>query len=147
MENLYLEYGTMVVTGVLALLGVLWSKVIWERIKDMKGSRIILRTWLELKSALLSVHQTYVKALREANQDGKLTEAEKKMAMERALKEAKSNIGTKGLKRLARILGLSSVESWLSTQAEGLLAEMKSSGELPSSKDFVTPATDAPPKQ
>lgn len=135
MAELYMQYGVAVVSGVVFLVGLLWSKVLWDRLKDTKAGRVLARTGQEMKAVLLSVNQTYVKALREANADGKLTEAEKKEAMARAMKELKSNLGVKGLRRLARILGLPSADFWLETQAEGMLGELKASGLIPGSKD------------
>jgi hypothetical protein len=92
---------------------------------------VVERAFAEVKDAVLLVEQTYLSALRKANEDGKITEEEKKQALALAVAEAKKLIGMAGLKRLARVLGLGDVDAWLSSKVEVAVATGKLAGVLP----------------
>ena len=125
MLDLYIQYGTVVLGLLLSALAWGAIRLVMAKVKSLKIRDILFRFGTELRSVVLEVNQTYVKALKEASADGKLTDEEKKEALERAIKKLKSNLGMNFLKKLARILGLSSVEEWLVTQAESMVAGLK----------------------
>lgn len=125
MYELIAEYGTTALGWILSGLGLLLAKFVWHRIGNEKVRGILERAWLEVKAAVKEVGQTYVEEVRRAMADGKLTEREKRIAKEEAVKIAKSNIGPKGLKALARALGLESVEAWLSNKVEAAVSDEK----------------------
>ncbi len=139
-----------VVPWTIALVALLLSKFVWSAISHKTGREILQRTWNEVADAVMETWQTYTSELKRARADGLLTEAEKREAKRRAVETAKSNIGVKGLKRLANVLGFSSffgeanekVDAWIESKTEVALAGLKSSGVL---KNGVAPGTIALP--
>ena len=122
--------GDEVLAWVATLLAGLFARYILVKIGREVAQKYLGRSWIEVKSAVAEVYQTYVSALKEANLDGKLTAEEKAEAKSRALKVAKANIGKKGLSRLLRILGLESdaLDTWLGTQVEAAVDLSKKEG-------------------
>jgi len=128
MEQLYAEYGPALLTLVIAALGAVLTRLVHGKVKSNLASGMILRAIDEVWAAVREISQTYVKKIKEGElSDGRLTDDEKKEAMEYALAVAKANIGTKGLRRLARVLGLGNLDSWLTTQAESAVVALKAS--------------------
>ena len=115
--------------GALAL-GALAS-IVALGIKHMLGARhgflgdIVYRAGDEVMSAVKEVHQVFIDELKKARADGKLTSEEKQQARDMAIAIAKSNLGAKGLKRLAKALGLGDVNSWLGNRVEESVADLK----------------------
>lgn len=133
MATILVNGGDVAVTWLLVFLFGSLSALVLKTISNTTVQAILVRATEEVKDAVLEVEQTYVKALKAANADGKLTDEEKKAAMDKAIAIAKSNIGMKGLKRLARVVGIDAVTSWLETKAEATVATIKKPAVAPPS--------------
>lgn len=105
--DLISQYGPVVIGAVFTALAGFVARhflaTVWLR--DMLG-----RLVTEAKAAVLEVEQTYVDELAKAKEDGTLTAEEGRIARNMAIATLKSNLGTKGLRRLGRILGLTDDE-------------------------------------
>lgn len=119
------EQGYAVLSWVLAIVGTLLTRYVWRRIGNDYARGVVSRAYEEVRSAVLEVAQTYTSELKAGRADGRLTESEKTEAKQRAIARAKSNIGRKGLERLARVLDLESVEGWLANRTEAAVAQYK----------------------
>lgn len=106
----------MVGTFVLARLGL-----------GARAKAILQAAYSEIVSAVREVAQTYVAELKLANADNRLTADEKDKAFSMALRAAKANIGTKGLKRLATILKAAGIdiEGWLGSKIESAVHQLR----------------------
>lgn len=128
-----------VVTGAL-LFGVryLASKTSSDMLRDAAG-----RLGLACRTAVAEVKQTYVDAIKEGAADGKLTDAERKEAMGRAIGAAKSLLGVKGLKLVGQAFGIISgeVDSFLTSHLEAAVADKPS--ELRTTP--IDPSRESPP--
>lgn len=108
-----------------ALLGLL-SKLAFDKIKSDKVRRIVRNATAEVFDVVAEVNQTFVKAIKAGNEDGKLTDAEKEQAKDLALEKLKSNLGAKGFERLVRVFGSEdSAHGWLATKLEAAVSEAK----------------------
>jgi hypothetical protein len=116
--------GDSVIVWVATLVVGLIGKYVLAKIGNETVKKYVGRALDEVYDATGEIHQTYVKALKEANADGKLTAEEKAEAKRMALDVAKANIGSKGLARLGRILGIDSVDDWLDTKVEASVAKL-----------------------
>lgn len=125
MTNLYIQYGPALLLGAISVLAFLGSRYLLVKIKNTTIQSMVSRFFLELRAVVIEVNQTVVDAMKERNEDGVLTEAERKEVMDIAIKKLKSNLGSQFLLKLTRILGLSSVEDWLTTQAEAMVNRVK----------------------
>jgi hypothetical protein len=119
-----LSWGDKVLSWVLALLGTLLSTYVIKKYLSGSVRDLLLRAWAEVIDAVIEVKQTYTDSLKTAAADGRLTTAESEEAKHRAVQIAKSNLGAKGLARLARVIGVD-VDRWLSTKVESTLAKIK----------------------
>lgn len=117
MTDLFATYGPDAVAWVLAALGALLAKYVWQKMAAGYLADAAQRAWVEVQGAVLEVSQTYADAIRKGRADGSLTDKEKAEAKALAIGIAKSNIGTKGLARLARVLGVN-VDGWLASKTE-----------------------------
>lgn len=113
-----LIHGDEVIAWAGTALAVLVARYVIAKIDNDRVREYLGRAWAEVRAAVAEVHQTYVAALKEANADGKLTPEEAKEARERAISVAKTNLGRRGLARLGRIVGVDSLDSWLSNKVE-----------------------------
>lgn len=123
--------GDSVIVWVAVALAGLIAKWVLGKIGSETVKKYVGRALDEVNDAVAEVYQTYVGALKKANEDGKLTDAEKAEAKRMAIDIAKSNIGSKGLARLARILGLGDVDDWLDTKVEATIAKAKATSPKP----------------
>lgn len=105
-----------VLTGLAALAG----KWVAARTKNEQASAVTERVLLEVSAAVAQVGQSYVDALKAANEDGEITAAEAAEARSKAVAIAKSNLGPAGVQRLVRALGIDAqdVDRWLGTHVE-----------------------------
>ena len=122
MYTLIADYGAQAVALVLTGLGLVLTKLVLVKIESAWLHDVITRAWMEVRSAVLEVGQTYVDAIKEGRADGKLTDFEKGEAKAKAIAIAKSNIGKKGLKRLAKIFD---VEEWIANKIETVVRDSK----------------------
>jgi hypothetical protein len=116
MLELFATYGPSALAWVLAALGALLGKYLWQRMKAGYIADALQRAWVEVQGAVLEVAQTYADALK-ARSAGGLTDVEKAEAKALAIGIAKANIGSKGLQRLARVLGVN-LDTWLASKTE-----------------------------
>jgi len=114
--------GNSVIVWVGAFLLATLTRYALGAIKSQKTKALVNRALDEIGDAVAEVYQTYSAALKSAGSDGKLTPAEARNAKREAIKTAKENIGTKGLKRLTRILGVTALDAWLGTKVEATIA-------------------------
>lgn len=139
MYELIENYGNSALGWVLAGLGLLLSRYVWIRIGNDYALGVLTRAWGEVRAAVAEVGQTYVAAIKAGRADGKLTDEEKAVAKSLAIAAAKRNLGAKGLRALARILGLDSVDEWLAGRLEAAVAEGKAAGVLDPPKAISLP--------
>jgi hypothetical protein len=141
MTELYIQYGPAVAAAIFIGLAWLYSRFLADRIKNTRVGEMIAAAGQELRAVITEVHNTYVEALKAANEDGKLTDEERAKAKKMAIAKFKENWGIKGIKRMTKVLGIGgSVDSWLGTQVEATLSDMKDAAKLPK-------ATALPPKE
>jgi len=119
-----LSWGDKVLSWVLALLGTLLSTYVIRKYLSGSVRDILSRALAEVVDAVMEVKQTYADGLKAGAEDGKLTREEAAEAKARALAVVKSNVGAKGLARLARVIGVD-VDRWLGTKVESTLANIK----------------------
>ena len=136
MQEIYINYGPMVVVAVLGAFSWLYFKFLSDKVESARIAQMVVSFGQEARAVIIEVNSTYVGSLKDAGQDGEWTEEEMSFAKARAVDKLKENFGASGLKRLARILGIGgSIDSWLGTQIEATLSDMK-----------VESAVTAPPK-
>ncbi len=121
----YITVGTLC-TAILFALGLV-ARYIVPLLHGALANGILGRAVQEVTAAVHEVDSTYVDAIKLANADGVLTEAEKKEAKAKAIAVAKSNLGVKGLATLARIVGADSVAGWLGSWVERALSAKRTS--------------------
>ena len=121
-HELIAQYGLTALTWLLAGLTTVAMKYGISKIDSDRIRGYTERLFAEVKAAVFEVGQTYVEALKEGREDGKLTELEKREAKKRAIAIAKSNLGTKGAKALARVLD---VDEWIGNKVEAVLGGEK----------------------
>ncbi len=127
MTELYMQYGTMVLMAILFAIAWLYMRFLHDKVKDTRAGRALLRLGQELRAIIIEVDAVYVDELKQAKEnDGKLTKAAATRAKKMALDKLKENYGPRGLKRLAKVAGVDgALDSWLATQLEGVLGDMK----------------------
>lgn len=126
MTQIYIDYGPAVLAAVFIGLSWLYSRFLADKIENERVGQMIAAAGQELRAVVTEVINTHVEALKLANADGKLTDSEKAAAKKMAIDKFKENFGVTGIKRMTKILGISgSVDSWLGTQVEATLADMK----------------------
>lgn len=117
-----------VLLAILSWLGVMASKWIQEKVKNETASGILLRLDDAVLTVVRELQQTMVDDLKAASSDGKLTKEERDEIKTKALGNLKSYYGTKGLKILAQVLGLSigaEFDKFLSSKLEAKVKESK----------------------
>lgn len=127
MNELIADYGLTVIGLVFMGLGIVATKFLYGKDKDSKRNGYIRNALIETEAAVEEVFQVYVREAKKGRADGSWTEEEKALAKAKALDIAKSNIGTKGLKRLAKVFD---VEHWIGNKIEAFVGEKKRLGEL-----------------
>lgn len=133
-----LIHGDSVVAWLGAAVAALIIKYLIAKIGNDKIRLYAERAAREVFNAVEEVWMTYVKALKEGNLDGRLTPEEKAEAKTRAISIAKSNIGAKGITRLAKVLGVGELDTWLGTKVESSVNALKMVGR--SAKSAPRPA-------
>lgn len=122
--------GDKVLMWVLTAAGVALSAFILAQMSAGKAKEIVARALSEVGAAVLEVEQTFVRAIKEGSADGTLTATEKAEAKARAIATIKSNIGTKGLAKLAKILGVD-IDGWLANKVEAVVGAQKTPSTSP----------------
>ena len=120
-----LIHGNSVIAWVAAAVLGLIGKYIVSKIENENVRKYVGRALDEVADAVAEVYQTFVNELKAGNADGKLTAEEKVVARKMAIDTAKSNIGTKGLKRLAKVAGIDALDEWLGTKVEATVKMAK----------------------
>lgn len=127
-----LELIPILLTPVLALLGKLLADLIRGKVKNEYLQGALLRLNEAAKTGVSSVGQTYVKKMKEGKADGKLTDEEKKAAKDAALREVKDLLGPKGLKEIAKVVGIP-----VASKAMDSMLESKIEAKVKDNKDFL----------
>ena len=140
-----LLWGDKIAAWALALLSSVLTGYVVRRYLRGIAADILARAVSEIIDAVAEVKQTFVDSLKDAAADGRLTQPEMKEARERAIVVAKANIGPKGLARLGRILGVDSLEQWLTTKVEAVVAGSKIAPVAPPSKTASGTVIGKPP--
>ena len=126
MQELYIKYGPLVVGLILTGLAWLYFRFLADKIKNTRVAQMVIAAGQELRAVITEVNNTYVKALKDAGEDGEWTKVEMKLAKARAIDKFKENWGVAGIKRMTKVLGIGgSVDSWLGTQVEATLSDLK----------------------
>jgi ABC-type taurine transport system substrate-binding protein len=101
-----------------------------KKVRLQYSAGVLGRLSATAETAVQSVWQTYVEALKTANADGKLEAEEKARAKKLALDELKSYLGAKGLGEIVKVLGVGSgeVDKVLSSALEAAIAREKKGG-------------------
>lgn len=123
--TLFSDHGVDALAWILSALAALGVKYAWGKIKNDWARGVLDRAYAEIKAAVLEVAQVYADEIKDARADGKLTADERDDAKLKALTIAKANIGTKGLARLARVLGITSLDHWLANKVEANVRALK----------------------
>lgn len=132
MTELYVEYGPAVIAAIFIGLAWLYSRFAADKIKSNRVKEMIVSIGQELRAVITEVNNTYVKVLKDVEHDGEWTDEAKAYAKKRAVAKLKENWGPKGIKHMAKVLGISgAVDSWLGTQVEATLTDMKAAAKLP----------------
>lgn len=121
METLIADYGGEAISLIVLALTFLLGKFF----ADKKGSAwygVAERALFEVEASVREVHQTYAAEAKRGRADGKWTDEEKAEAKSRAIDIAKSNLGPKGLKKLAKI---ADVDTWLGNKVEATVHKLK----------------------
>lgn len=127
MLEIYMNYGPAVLAAIFVGLAWLYSRLLADKIKNGRVGQMIVATGQELRAVITEVNNTYVKALKDTEKDGEWDDATKAEAKRLAIAKFKENFGLKGLSRMTKILGVDgAVDSWLGTQVEATLSDMKS---------------------
>jgi hypothetical protein len=121
MSELVITYGDKATQLAFVVINALLVRFIFSMIDSTIIRRYVDALWDEIRAAVLEVEQTYVSALKLANGDGVLTNAEKAEAKRMAIKIAKANFGAKGLARLARAFGMD-MDGWIGNKIEAVIA-------------------------
>jgi len=138
MTELHIQYGLLVLAAIFTGLAWLYSRFLADKIKSSRVGQMVVATGQELRAVITEVYATYVKALKAAGEDGKWTDEEKAKAKKMAVDKFKENWGAKGIKRMSKILGIDGVvDSWLGTQVEATLADMKKAAKPPVVSPFA----------
>lgn len=119
--DMIISYGDKLVVWLAALLLAAVTAWVLKNIKNKTAQGIVSRAIDEVGDAVAAVYQRFVSALKA---EGKFNKEAAGRAFDQAMAEAKSNIGTKGLKALARVVGVD-VDSWLGTKLEASVAASK----------------------
>lgn len=113
MIDLLIDYGPKVLAWVVSGLSLLLGKYVFSRMKTGIANDMAQRFWKEIIDAVLEVSQVF--------SDGSLTNAQKKA---KAIEIARANIGQKGLRRFARVVGID-VDSWIASKTEAAVKLLK----------------------
>jgi hypothetical protein len=99
----------------------------WLRCKvDNERARgMLLRLTDAVENAVLEVEQTTAEALRNAAEDGHITDEEARNVRQTALTAAKRQLGTRGVAELRKVLGDDEVDELIGGRLEAHLARIK----------------------
>lgn len=130
-----IDTGSLITTAIAAVTAIvsyaLTALGTWLNAK--KNNAIFARATEGLRVAVVTavqtVNQVYVDALRVGREDGKLTDEESHDAWQLALNEAKSLLGAKGIQILIKAYGikLGFVDDFLTKHIESVVREVKQS--------------------
>lgn len=136
--DIFTQYGV----AILGAIGTLTTIIGGYAVKALLG--YTSNTWLrmftdrmaiEAKNAVLEVQQTYIDELAKGRADGILTKEEAATARSAAILTLKSNLGVKGLRRIAHAFGLDdpAIDRLLGTHVEAAVQRLAivKSGQMP----------------
>jgi hypothetical protein len=104
------------------LAGFIRSKVDNEYLRS-----VLVRLDDAVITAVKDLQQTVVAEIKAATADGKISEAEKQRIKDAAVANVKSYLGTKGIRVLAEVLGLSggALDSFLGSKVEAAVHDLR----------------------
>jgi hypothetical protein len=125
--QLMVMYGPAALAWATAFLVSVLSAHVFRKIRSDWARGVISRATDEVVDVVKSVFQSYVEGIKAGRATGGLSQDEKVEARNRAWREFSSNLGTKGLKRLARVIGIDveDVGTWFDSKAETAIAVSK----------------------
>lgn len=126
-----MQYGTMVLMAMLTGIGWLAIRFGLDKIKSQRIRDTLLRLGAEMRAVVAETNTVLVDELRKDNEDGKLTAEEKKRAKHMAMEMLKSNLGVKGIKRVTKVLGIESINSWLGAHISDTVDSVKAAATVP----------------
>ena len=136
MYSLIAEYGSTAISLLFTALAAVVANKLLALIESKTIREHVARLATEVFSAVREVGDGYVADIKRYSDDGKLTKEEKAMAKATAIRIAKANFGSKGIKRLARIFD---VEEWLGNKVEAFVGDEKRLGKPRAGKLFRLP--------
>jgi len=131
MEDLLFKiliHGDSAIAWIGGILAVWILKLVHTLIKHKKWAALASRVIQEVFDACSEVWLAYVKPLKAANDDSKLTKDEKKEAKDQAIKKAKELMGADNLLQLGKALGEEAVDAWLGNKVESSVNTLKTLG-------------------
>lgn len=116
-----------VLLAIIGWVGVQVAAFIRARTKNEVVSGVLIRLDDAVIVAVKESLQVYVDAIKEASQDGRLTDDEKARAKELAIASVKSHIGVKGLKEIVTVLGLDAgmLDKFIGSRIEAAVSDTK----------------------
>ena len=125
-----LPYILTILAAAMSWASVMVVQFIRTKVKNEQAAAILGRLNTETCTAAQEVWQTYVAAIKEASEDGKLTPEERRQALDEAVKKAKSYLGPKGLETLEKVIGPEDLTAYIVSRIESAIAKGKARGEL-----------------
>lgn len=128
--GIFVDYLAVPLSGLVGLLIVYATVLLHKRIQLInheyardKASDILWRVSDEARNAVKVVAQTYTNDIKAARADGKLTEEEKREALNRAKQVMFTHLGQAGLRELEYVV--EDVNTYIENMIEGALADLK----------------------
>jgi hypothetical protein len=127
-----LAFSAMQIVAPLGLAALTWvatkvAALIKARVDNEYLRGVLLRLDDAVFAAVREVHQVAVEGIKSANSDGRLTPNEKAQVKAHAIATIKSHLGLRGIKEIARVLGINagSIDGLLSTRVEAAVHDLK----------------------
>ena len=141
LQSIFITHSDTILHWAISLLTLLFAWGVRGRMKAGYVHDVLERAFSEVIASAREVYQTYVAALKDANADGIITPAEAAEARARAWRIFANNIGTKGMTKLAKVLGVD-VESWFGHKLEAAVHLLKTEGKAtaPAARTAGVPA-------
>jgi hypothetical protein len=121
--ELIVQYGAALIAAAFAAIAAFVGRSFVEHsfLRSM-----LERIVIEARAVVLEVEQTYVDKITEGRRDGILTPEEGASAKAAAIAKLRTNLGSVGLERLGRIIGLTApaIEALLGTHVEAAVKSL-----------------------
>jgi hypothetical protein len=117
-----------VIGGLVAWALAMAAKWLREKANNETATTVIALVEDAVTYAVREAEQTLVEDLKAKREDGKLTDDEKRDALQSALTAAKRALGEKGLASLEKLLGAIDVDKFLISRIEGEVHDLRNGG-------------------